>query len=129
MFFIQNYIQYHVFLPPSPSPSPQHTQTHCDLDFKVIVLLFFYLIDKREFRRASCLATGLVVEKQHLIKSNVKVFKDGLQECFIQQKIYRLCSKITIYAVIFLNNVYIFVSIQQDCLTNMVFMLIPTLVL
>ena len=55
MFFIQNEIQYNVSpLPrlfPLPPPPPPYTHTHYVLGFKVIVY-FFYLIDKREFRRA-----------------------------------------------------------------------------
>ena len=49
MLFIQNYIHYHIYS--SPPPPPHLPQLHCDLDFKVIAL-FFYLIDKHEFRRA-----------------------------------------------------------------------------
>ena len=56
-FFIQNYIQYHIFLPPSTlTHTHTHARTHArarahyDLDFKDKVLLF-YLIDKREFRQ------------------------------------------------------------------------------
>ena len=42
--FIQNYIQYHFF--PPPSLSHTHIHTNYEQDFKVIVLIF-YLIGKR----------------------------------------------------------------------------------
>ena len=53
-----------IALPPALALA-HHTHTHYDLDFKVIVLFFFYLIDKHEFRLASCLVTSLVLLSFH----------------------------------------------------------------